>query len=146
MWNFKKTALVFLIVIVVSFIGFEVLKSESNYRLLAKEGNLSIAVIVREKEKVKRHKVLYYYSFKVDSQSFTHKIQFDYHWKDIKLNIGDSIYVLYLPTNPRVSCDYRYLKENDYGIDTIKYEQQMRKFGFYERTLLSNKKSNKINF
>lgn len=134
MLNYKRSILVVCLIILISYVVYEIRKAESNYTDLAKNGTLAIATISDKSERIKREKVVYHYSFEVKGISYKKVVKYDYHWKDQGLNIGDSIYILYFPNRPDFNCDYKYLKENDYGVDTNKYGQEMQRIGFYERS------------
>lgn len=118
---------------IVLFVVSKVYKSESNYKLLAVNGELVVATIDgKDNKNYKRSEIIYKYSFKFQGDLFRRKVQYHYFDNDLELNIGDRIYVLFLKENPEINCDYRFLKEENYGVDTIKYQKIMDSIGFRE--------------
>jgi hypothetical protein len=129
------------------YIIYAVSNSESELKDLAMNGKLIIARIdVKHEKNYKRSELVYHYSFTHKGKKYSKNVKYHYYDEGLAYNIGDRIFVLYSKDNAEINCDYRYLKDNNYGVDTNKYSALIDSIGFKESPHTDKSKVVRIKF
>ena len=109
--------------------------NEINLHKLAKKGEMTYGIInsIDYVYRSSGNQVYYRYYFYIGGKRYEKNIAFNYDAIDLEHFRGDSVYVMYLQNNPKINRDYRFLVEENYGVDTNKFNKVLKNIIFQEQ-------------
>lgn len=100
-------------IICICFVVYKVYVTEQKIKNVGKNGKVGIARIASIKKDHRGYHV-YRVSYTVNNVKYKNTLRLDYDLKDIYMNKGDYVYIMYMVDNPSISYDIGYLEDKGY--------------------------------